>query len=182
MFTICQQDDETSPWPIFQRLLERCEELAELKAMLEQEITIAFMLRGGEWKGGQGKAVLGKCYCGPSAQGDLRPLFEQLLADTISYYPDFLIILSGDWWEEADDRSRECLVFHEALHAGHAKDQYGSPKFNRQTGRPVPCIVPHSIEEFSAVVERYGAWKPDVAEFISAAARHEEGRRDANVF
>lgn len=176
MFTICQQDDETSPWPIFQRLLLDREELADLKAMLEAEVTIAFMLRGGEWKGsGQGKVTLGKCYCGPSAQGDLRPLFEQLLEDTLGYYPDFLIILSGDWWDDASALEREILVFHEALHAGHARDKYGEPRFDRMTGKPVPCIRPHDIEEFNAVVRRYGGWKSDVADFLAAADAYEAG-------
>lgn len=162
-----------SPWPIFRRLLETHNELAELGEMLEAGITVAFMLRAGEWKS-SGRSILGKCYCGPSAQGDLRPLFEQLLTDTLGYYPDFLICLQAEWWEDATDAQREVLLFHEALHAGQAKDQFGSPKFNRDTGMPVPCIVPHDLEEFNAVVRRYGAWTFDVAEFL-AAAREGEG-------
>lgn len=174
MFTICAEDDENSVWAIFQRLLESHEELFELKEMLGSDIRIAFMLRGGEW-GRQGRTILGTCYCGPSAQGDLRPLFEQLLEDTLGYYPDFLIVLSGDFWDGASETEREVLVFHEAMHAGHATDQYGTPRFDRQTGRPVPCIRPHDIEEFNAVVRRYGAWKSDVAAFLEAA---EQGARE----
>lgn len=168
-FTIPEADAADSPWPIFRRLLSTHEELGELSSLIDSDIRIAFMLRYGEWKKG-GRQTLGTCYCGPSAQGDLRPLFEQLLEDTLGYYPDFLIVLAGDWWEEASEEERTVLVFHEALHAGHAKDQYGTPKFNRQTGLPVPCIVPHDVEEFTAVVRRYGAWKSDLAEFLAAAA------------
>jgi hypothetical protein len=168
MFSIPSDETPGSPWPIFNRLLVSHDELAELSSLLEQGITLAFMLRGGEWRSSN-RSVLGKCYCGPSAQGDLRPLFEQLLEDTLGFYPDFLIILNADWWEEASEEEREVLVFHEALHAGHAKDQHGTPRFNRITGAPVPCIRPHDIEEFHAVVRRYGAWSPDLAEFLNAA-------------
>lgn len=169
MFAICKPEDIDGPWAIFERLRISHDELGELNDMMDQGITLAFMIRAGEW-GRSGQTTLGKCYCAPSAQGDLRPLFEQLLEDTLGYYPDFLIILNGDWWEEATPREREVLAFHELLHAGWAKDQYGAPKVSRSTGKPVPCIVPHSIEEFTAVVRRYGAWKADLAEFIAAAA------------
>jgi hypothetical protein len=168
MFTFPSQTDELSPWPIFSRLLTTHEELAELSSMLDAGITVAFMLRAGEWKS-SGRAILGKCYCGPSAQGDLRPLFEQLLEDTLGYYPDFLIGLSADWWGDASEEQREVLLFHEALHAGQARDKHGAPKFNRITGLPVPAIVPHDLEEFNAVVRRYGAWERGVADFLAAA-------------
>lgn len=168
MFTICNADDAGGPWSIYERLRLSHDELGELNDMTDQGITLAFMFRGGEWRSGQ-RGILGKCYCGPSAQGDLRPLFEQLLEDTLGYYPDFLIILAADWWEDASEREREVLVFHELLHCGWARDKYGAPKVSRDSGMPATCIVPHSIEEFTAVVRRYGAWKADVAEFIAAA-------------
>lgn len=174
MFTVPTDDEDGSPWPIFRRLLETHEEMAELREMMDAGITVAFMLRFGEW-GRQGRQILGTCYCGPSAQGDLRPLFEQLLEDTLGYYPHFLIILAGEWWADASPTEREILVFHEALHAGHAKDKHGAPRFNRTTGEPIPCIRPHDVEEFTAVVERYGPWKSDVAEFAAALARHSAG-------
>jgi len=171
MFTVPPKDEAGSPWPIFEALLRTHDELAELRDMLDQDVSIAFMLRAGEWES-QGRQILGKCYCGPSAQGDLRPLFEQLLEDTLGYYPDFLIILNAGWWEDAGETRREILVFHEALHAGHARDKFGSLRFNRITGKPVPCIRAHDVEEFTAVVERYGPWKSDVEEFAAALARH----------
>lgn len=178
MFTVPAKDEAGSPWPIFEELLRTHDGLAELRDMMEAGITVAFMLRFGEWER-QGRRALGVCYCGPSAQGDLRPLFEQLLEDTLGYYPNFLIILSGDWWEEAGDLQREILVFHEALHAGHAKDKFGAPRFNRMTGMPIPGLRPHDLEEFTAVAERYGAWKSDVAEFAAALSRHAQPKPPA---
>lgn len=173
MFTICQQDDEGGPWSIFNRLRTTHEELGELNDMMDGGITLAFMLRAGEWKGGQGKMTLGACCLPGSGSGPLQGLMLQLLEDTVGYAPDFVIVLSDDWWEHASEREREVLVFHELLHAGWARDQYGAPRTNRITGMPVPCIVPHDIEEFRSVVARYGAWKGDVADFLAAAAEHE---------
>lgn len=183
MFTVPAKDEPGSPWPIFERLLISHGELSELREMMDADITVAFMMRFGEW-GRQGRMTLGTCYCGPSAQGDLKPLFEQLLEDTLGYYPNFLIVLAGDWWEDASELQREILVFHEARHAGHAKDKHGSPRFNRQTGQPIPNIRPHDVEEFTCVVERYGPWKSDLAEFADALKRHVEPKpgRAAEVF
>jgi hypothetical protein len=180
MFTVPAKDEEGSPWPIFERLLQSHPELGELSDMVGSEITVAFMFRYGDW-GRQGRMILGTCYCKPSAQGDLRPLFEQLLEDTLGYYPDFLIVLAGDWWLEATELQREILVFHEAMHAGHARDKYGELRFDRQTGKPIPNIRPHDVEEFTAVAERYGPWKGDLAEFAAALRRYDQAK-PAEVF
>lgn len=168
MFINPPADDVEGPWPIFERLLRTHDELGELAAMIDSDIKVAFLMRRGEW-GRQDKMTLGMC-CIPSVQGELKPLFVQLLEDTLGCFPDFLILINADWWEDASERSREILVFHEALHAGHAKDKYGTPRFNRETGVPITCIRGHSVEEFTPVVARYGAWKSDLAEFLAAAA------------
>lgn len=187
MFSVCAQDEENSPWPIFERLLRSHGELNDLAGMIEAGTSIAFMLRMGE-KERQGRRILGTCYCQPSAQGDLRPLFEQLLEDTLGYYPDFLVILDGLWWSDATATQREILVFHEVLHCGQAVDKHGSPRFNKETGLPVPTIVGHDLEEFRAVAERYGPWSRDIQEFAAALDRHanrESGTTDttrAEVF
>jgi len=172
MFAIPAADDPDGPWAIFAGLLNTHEELGELQNLLDEGILLAFMMRAGEWGRNQ-RTTLGTCYCQPSAQGDLRPLFEQLLEDTLGFYPDFLIILNADWWADATPAEREVLVFHEALHACHARDKEGTLRYNRQTGMPIPGIRPHDVEEFTAVARRYGGWKTDLAEFLAAAA---EGR------
>lgn len=180
MFTVCSEDEENSPWPIFRRILKSHSELEKLDGMMEAGTSLAFMLRLDE-RVRQGRRILGTCYCKPSAQGDLRPLFEQLLEDTLGYYPDFLIILDGLWWADATAQQREILVFHEVLHADQAEDKHGSPRFDRQTGLPVPCIRGHDLEEFHAVVERYGAWAPDIVEFASALERFRTGEGTPEV-
>jgi hypothetical protein len=168
-FRIPPDTGQDSPWPVFNRLLATAPELAELKSILGDGLSMAFMMRSSEWTKG-GRTILGQCHM-PAVQGELRPLFAQLLEDTLGYEPTFLILLSDDWWAEQDARNREILVFHEALHAGQAVDRDGVPRMNSQTGLPIPTIRPHDVEEFTAVVERYGAWSPDLREFIAAADR-----------
>ena len=167
MFTLCTDETHNSPTLIFERLCRTHIELGELKDMLGSGLTIAFMLRAGDFKLGV-RPVLGAA-CMPSVQGFLRPLFDWLLEDRLGYLPTFLIILSADFWADATDIEREVLVFHEALHCGQAHDIYGAPKFNRMTGEPVPTMRAHDIEEFDCVVKKYGAWRPDIARFLEAA-------------
>jgi hypothetical protein len=179
MFTIPTQDEDASPWPIFERLLQTHDELAELRDMVEAEIRVAFMFRFGEWTRAD-KCILGMC-CTPAVQGVLRDLFYQMLEHTLGYMPDFIILLNGEWWADASERQREILVFHEAQHAGHARDKFGGLKFHRITGRPITCIRGHDVEEFTSVVRRYGGWKSDLAEFLAAAAGDPESSK-APVF
>lgn len=170
MFWVPGQDDDGSPWPILEDLLIRAPELAHLAGMLADDMRIAFMFRDGEWQEGNRKSFLGMCFL-PGVQGKLKPLFDQLLEEKLGYMPDWLIVLSGDWWENQDDRNREILVFHECLHAGQAIDREGNYRINNETGRPIPAIIPHDVEEFTAVVARYGAWNDELADFIAASKK-----------
>lgn len=156
--------DENSPTAICERLVRTCEEFIHLR---EGEPRILILFRH-EAKVKGGRAVLGEC-CMPTVQGSLRSLFEWLMIERFGYYPDFLIMLDKEFWDEADELTREALVFHELLHCEQATDQFGAPKFNKETGQPIWRIRGHDIEEFNAVVRRYGAWSPDIASFISAA-------------
>lgn len=172
MYVFPGAEDEDSPWPIYERILKTHDELRTLRELTAGGINLAFALRAGEWTK-PGRTILGMCYM-PRVQGDLQGLFAQLLEDTLGYWPDFLIVLSLDWWEEATPEKREILLFHELLHCGWAKDRHGVERWSPD-GVPVPCLNPHDLEEFNAVVERYGSWSPDVTRFL-AAAKVGEGR------
>lgn len=166
------QDEPDSPWPIFERVLQTHHEL-EVQADLvhNHDIAFAFVYRYADGDNGWTKGlkrILGMA-CMPGVNGQLSDLFDQLLEDTLGYPPDFLILLNGDWWEAATDREREILVVHEALHCGQALDKYGAPRFTKMDNRPVLTMVQHDVEEFTAVVRRYGAWKGDLQEFLEAA-------------
>ena len=63
------------------------------------------------------------------------------------------------------------LYEHELYHAGQAKDMFGLPKFSRTTGKPILAMAPHSLEEHTGVVRRYGvhASGQDAVDFVQAA-------------
>lgn len=162
-----ESDDPDSPWPIFERVLE-FPELAIQAGLAGYGVRWAFVLRHHP-KGWvkQGRMTLGTA-CMPGVTGALSDLFDQLLEDAIGYWPDFLITLNEAWWEQASDLEREILVVHELHHCAQALDEFGSPKFRKSDGSPVLAIQGHDVEEFSAVVARYGAWKGDLVEFARA--------------
>ncbi|SAL02785.1 hypothetical protein AWB80_08438 [Caballeronia pedi] len=86
-------------------------------------------------------------------------------------FPDFLIVLDKDYWDTCGPRLREVLVYHELLHAAHARDKYDAPKFDKE-GRPCWAIRGHDVEEFAETVRRYGAWHEGIERLVEAAAEH----------
>ena len=73
--------------------------------------------------------------------------------------PEFVITLDALWCAHAPDDAWCALVEHELYHCAQALDKFGAPAFNADTGRPKWRIRGHDVEEFTAVVARYG---PDV--------------------
>jgi len=117
-----------------------------------------------------GRQVLGTCYL-PTVQGSLKPLFDWLLADRFGNDPpiDFLIVLDTEYWQPASELKGEILVYHELMHCGQAVDKHGADRFDPVTGQPIWCIRGHDVEEFVAVVERYGQHNDDIRRFVAAA-------------
>lgn len=120
-----------------------------------------------------GRRVLGTCYAKPKVQGDLSPLFDDLLTRLLGRIPDFLIVLDLAYWDEASPLQREILVHHELLHASQAKDLFGAPRFDRD-GLPVWALRAHDLEEFNDVVRRYGVHSEDVEAFLRAITENME--------
>lgn len=148
---------------IYWRLVEGYPEFQHIR---EHEPQVGFLLREGEYRK-NGVRILGTCYL-PGVQGNLRPVFDWMLERTFGFFPEFLIILDAEHWRAATDRDREILMFHEMLHMGIAKDEFGSPKFHRESGEPVWAIRPHDIEEFNEVAARYGQCTPAIEAFMAA--------------
>ena len=168
-------DGRETPLGVFARILETHEEMAPLKELLEDfECRLAILTKEGELKL-RGQLVAGLAAL-PDAQGAMKPLFSWMLATILDYEPDWLMIISKDWWDEASDIDREALVFHEAMHCGQQRDKHGDPRFD-MLGQPVVGILPHDVEEFHSVVRRYGAWTPDLVEFQASLTQGEHSRR-----
>lgn len=156
-------DDAMHPAIIAERLMNDPEH-AHLR---ENEIRLDYLFRG-EPKIKGGRMVLGSVH-EPSCQGEMRPLFEWMLERLLGRLPDYLIILDRGFWTSVTPQTRDALLFHELCHIKQKVDEYGAPKFNKQTGLPMYGLVGHDIEEFRAVVAKFGAWSPDIEDFLAAA-------------
>lgn len=148
--------------PIIRRVMGMPEH-AELR---DAEPSIFWLMRN-ETKVKQGRWIHGTAYM-PKVNGELSDMFEWLLEVYFGAFPDFLIVLSRDYWEEATPVQREILVFHELSHCKHGKDMFGSLRFDKQ-GEPIFELQGHDIEEFDQVVLRYGAHSTDLQRFLAAA-------------
>jgi len=145
---------------------DRCLKYPEHMHLADGEPDVAFLMRNFD-KVEAGRQVLGSVHL-PGVQGKLKDVFEWMLASLLGGVPDFLVILDAGYWESVDDRRREILMFHEMAHCVQAEDQFGTPKFTRE-GIPVWKLRGHSVEEFTEVVRRYGAWNDELVEFLEAA-------------
>lgn len=157
-------NNATHPAVIAERLMQH-EAHAHLK---ENEVLIEWLLKT-DLKTKGGKQVIGAVH-EPKVQGQLKDLFEMLLVRFFGEMPQFVIVLDREFWNAASPRDREALIWHELEHIKQAEDQYGAPKFTRE-GDPVYRLVEHDVAAFRSEVERYGAWSPDLVDFLAAAGR-----------
>jgi hypothetical protein len=103
------------------------------------------------------------------AGGWKRARFEYQLREWFGPTQDFVLTFSAPDCLHLDDRAFCALVEHELYHCAQAVDAFGTPKFHRETGRPIYAIRGHDVEEFTGVVRRYGATSGDVRELVHAA-------------
>jgi len=80
---------------------------------------------------------------------------------------DFVIILRREFWFHAqvNDNQRNALLDHELMHATVKLDSTGDPVHDER-GRVIYRIRKHDIEEFGAIVARYGLYKRDLQWFV----------------
>lgn len=80
---------------------------------------------------------------------------------------DFVIVLRREFWDHAQvtDNQRNALLDHELTHATVRLDKDGEPVHDER-GRLVYRIRKHDIEEFGAIVARYGCYKRDLQWFV----------------
>ena len=70
---------------------------------------------------------------------------------------DFIIWLAEDVWSSLSPRQKEALIDHELSHC----------KFDGFTA----SIVPHDVEEFTHIIDRYGFWWP-ASDAFEASVQH----------
>lgn len=134
---------------------------------------VAFMWASGAFEK-KGRYVLGQCeQVMLRAGGWQKARMEQQMHEWFGRIPKFIITLAADYCEQCSDVEFCALVEHELYHISQATDEFGAPKFNKETGMPVLKLRGHDVEEFVGVVRRYGASK-DVQEMVDAANRPAE--------
>lgn len=134
---------------------------------------VAFMWASGAFEK-KGRYVLGQCeQVMLRAGGWQKARMEQQMHEWFGRIPKFIITLAADYCEQCSDLEFCALVEHELYHISQATDDYGAPKFNKETGMPVLTLRGHDVEEFVGVVRRYGASK-DVQEMVDTANRPAE--------
>lgn len=122
----------------------------------------------------QGRTVLGQAESVMMRVGGWQKARqEQQMHEWFGRIPKFIITLAADYCEQCNDLEFCALVEHELYHIAQATDDYGAPKFNKETGMPVLKLRRHDVEEFVGVVRRYGASK-DVQEMVDVANRPAE--------
>lgn len=97
-----------------------------------------------------GKTVLGKA----SKVGAKLAYFSDL---------EFLIEINWSAWAGLTARQRIALVDHELCHLGIEDTDEGEKLL----------MIPHDLEEFGAVVQRWGMWQPDVANFAKVCQQRD---------
>lgn len=139
------------------RLLDRALGKAEKYRQGLCEARILLALRHAWSADRDGHLILGKAHKASEVE-------RELLGDDAF---DGLILINAETWPELNDRQREALLFHECLHFAVVYGDDGEP---RKDERNRLCLryVKHSIEEFKEVVEEYGIYKNDLAEFADA--------------
>lgn len=102
------------------------------------------------------------------AGGWQKARMEQQMYEWFGHKPDYIITLAGDFCLQCSDLEFCALIEHELYHIAQEVDEFGAPKFYRDSGLPKLCMRGHDVEEFIGVVRRYGA-SADVQELVEAA-------------
>lgn len=107
------------------------------------------------------------------AGGWQKARMEQQMHEWFGRVPKFIITLAADYCSQCSDLAFCALVEHELYHIAQATDEYGAPKFHRETGQPALILRGHDVEEFVGVVRRYGAGD-EVQALVDAAGKQPE--------
>jgi hypothetical protein len=107
-----------------------------------------------------------------------RARMHQQLGEWFGCTPDFLITLDAVACSSLEDASFCALIDHELYHCAQQLDEFGQPKFDKVTGKPLWSLKGHDVEEFVGVVRRFGieaAGRAATDLVIAAAGKPEVG-------
>lgn len=107
------------------------------------------------------------------AGGWQKSRMEQQMNEWFGHQPDYIITLAADYCSQCSDLDFCALIEHELYHIAQETDEFGAPKFYKESGLPKLCLRGHDVEEFVGVVRRYGA-SADVQVMVDAANKPAE--------
>jgi hypothetical protein len=124
-------------------------------------VQIRFMFRSKASKRG-GAVTLGSTRVISGLAAVLATPVEELQAARAvqgpDYMPSFFVIdLAEDYWADMAEDGKKALIDHELCHCG----------IDPETGNL--GLIDHDVQEFTAIIERHGIWKPDLAKFAKAS-------------
>lgn len=137
---------------IGQELIESEESLSDLR---ESEATIIYLSSEHE-KTKQGKIILGEC--------------ERIQEKYKWAVPcDFTITLFEPNIEDLTEEQLRIVILHELLHVGIRLDKEGNEEY---------YVVPHDVEDFRLLIDRYGIDWAKPGEDFEIIKGHEDGGMD----
>lgn len=77
----------------------------------------------------------------------------------------FVIEIARPVWIKLNDQQKSALVDHELCHCWREDEEKDDRIITKLS------LLPHDLEEFHSIYARYGAWRPDLAEFEKEADR-----------
>ena len=117
----------------------------------------------------QGRSVLGEAEKLMINVGGWKKRRQELqMYEWFGDIPTYIITLNADYCRACSDSDFCALVEHELYHIGHKLDDFGVPKYNHITKKPILAIRGHDVEKFVGVTRRYGA-SEDVKKLVKAA-------------
>lgn len=122
--------------------------------MAAHECRIAIAGHSGWTEDADGRLKLGQCKRATDLDRDL-------------HHFDFVILVNTQAWERLSEEQREAVLDHELCHIALARDSDGEVKKDER-GRVCWRLRKHDVEEFTAIIERRGLYKPDLERFAAA--------------
>jgi Putative phage metallopeptidase len=131
----------------------------ERPELVEARIALAWCTT---WKADRdGHVTLGKCIKATQLHRELAPY-------------DCSIVLNQYWWTDPkrEELARQALLFHELCHLDVVSDPETGEWKRDERDRLRYRIRKHDVEEFHAVVARFGLWKRDLEQQYAAIVLH----------
>jgi len=116
---------------------------------------------------------------GKLVPGDTRKSSDR---DWSLHQRDFVVEVAEDVWSEATNEFRLAIMDHLLARVGIDFNEDGTVRMDETTGRIKTYNRKPDITEFTEVIQRHGAYYPELREFLDTFQAREEGQEKKNPF